>query len=237
MFRSCFCSSSSAASSSESIQLQTQIEFNSEESFDEMQHRLFMSVSSVKSFILSERHLNELEVQHLAVTLEKCFALQKFRYVNCSSKWVRLLVHAVKKCSDLKIVHLGGNDINHQLGSIVHVLASCAKLETLRLNSNNIYGENVLVLKKLGHLKSLDLGANFLGDLGSSSVLAILPNLEELKMNSCKIQDEGALKIASQLSGCPKLKVLDLSYNFVGTQGLCALVDTITRTFWTRPLS
>ena len=111
------------------------------------------------------------------------------------------------------------------------------QMQILNLNAKQLNGLQMQQLcKVLVHntsLKEIDLGFNMMiTDFGAMILARTLkycchPNLESLKLNFCRIGDDGVRELATMIASIPTLTKLDLSDNEIGVDGAIALAEAI----------
>lgn len=127
-----------------------------------------------------------------------------------------------------------GQRARSRLINLVHAPYADA-LEHLSLWSRHLRASGVLALtdaRWLEQLRSLNLGANFIGDEGLREFLSHTDQrwvrLETLLLANSDLSDAGARALA--YANLDELRYLDLGENFIGAQGALTLVNALNFT-------
>jgi hypothetical protein len=131
---------------------------------------------------------------------------------------------------------LEGNDIYPSgAKAISSILNMSPRLKYLYMSSNFIgdAGASALVPKAFQQCEVCNLGDNRISAFGAISIAETLANkdgesvVKTLILDNNLLGDEGAVAIANGLRENKTLKCLDLRYNKIGTDGLCAFRDVL----------
>ena len=146
-----------------------------------------------------------------------------------------LVLRALRGASGLRTLNLAHNKLgNDGVPALVELLANNRSLRSLGLESNGLQGCAVVsiasAIQENCALEELFLTGNMLGDEGVGAVAGMLSNstLQELYLDCCGIEDEGAEDLAAYMAcGGSALRRLWLCNNEIGSRGFLALAQLL----------
>ncbi|RZI46971.1 hypothetical protein EDM53_03465 [Rickettsiales endosymbiont of Peranema trichophorum] len=153
------------------------------------------------------------------------------------SEGAKTIIEAVSHIPSVEGLVLRSNRIGQEIAELLVALLKDSNLATLDLRDNQV-GDNVvsiLAKKEFSNtaLRYLDLSKN---DIRGESIQAIATmlvdytlSLEQLKLSSNKIGDDGAYFLSPILRYKTSLKRLELDDNQIGDPGIEALVDALKK--------
>ena len=158
---------------------------------------------------------------------------------NCGIKINKQIAEAVSELNDDTKLDLSGNEITKmEAGLLGKVLKYMKTQEEIKLGSwLNQWGiridvDIVKALSNMVYLKYLVLSYNTLTPSACkwlSQSVRSLPQLEVLDLGGCDISNDDCVDLVSSLSKhCPRLEVLDLSYNHLSS-GYSQVVDDVSK--------
>jgi len=136
-------------------------------------------------------------------------------------------------CRHLRSLHIWGNHLPPEAGSVLENAVFRNNLECLYLALNDLGDEGVRSLMSNGpwtRLHSLDLGFNEITDSGVQYLLPLVPQLEELFLSGNTITDSGARVLADAIDS-DKLVLMCLSYNPLSSEMVQLLRDRFSKRF------
>ena len=125
----------------------------------------------------------------------------------------------ISTMSNLKVLNLGGNELQ-QAGSHLNIcLKNLKNLKELRLNKTEMADDDICLmpLKNLTRLTKLNLDGNNFGSKGLialSDSLKYVPMLTELRLDKNRIGKEGVIALIASLHSVPLLTELDITLNY-----------------------
>ncbi|CAD5114059.1 unnamed protein product [Dimorphilus gyrociliatus] len=178
-----------------------------------------------------QRVLEGLEHSHSTLTslnLQNC---------NLTEKQLVYLGEWIKTCSSIKQLDLGGN---RSMFCGYKMIIDNLKSSSDSITSLNFYGCNLTEfqatnLKDLlvccSNIQSLNLAWNRNMGYGIQSIINSLKSscntIKTLNFCGCDIRETQLISLAELLSICPKLELLDLSYNTKMNYGLKEVINTL----------
>ncbi|CAD5119403.1 unnamed protein product [Dimorphilus gyrociliatus] len=201
--------------------------------------KVLMVIPDLKELYLSDNRLSHHHLVYQAIQLvnhriEKLY----LENTNMQANDVQDLVYALKNLSELKILVLNHNPI---LNLGIKLLSQTIiewnqRLEELCLNNCNIEFAGVTDLNeamiKLRNLRVLSLNDNSLTDQGAENLFKSLSvwniNLEELNVAKCNFGHYGAKSLGKILKNLSKLKILNISNNFIENDGAIGVFNSIS---------
>ena len=201
---------------------------------------ILTSIKLIKTLILldiSNNSLNEENIKELLEYLKQNKTI-KILYLNGNNLTFSCgfyLADCFKKNTTIEILHLAKNKINGGgLDSFLTILGNDNKtLKELDLSSNDLTLEDFKILGNYLNLnpplKSLDLSGNVLVPLAANHIGVTFmknSNLEEIKLNDCKISDENAPQVISYLNES-NIHNLEVDSNQFGITSLMLLLKKI----------
>ena len=196
----------------------------------------------------------------LARGLSHCFKLKSLDFVDSEivSDGAKALAEGLLGCHDLEVLNLSCNKIGLEgIAALGDALKHKSKLKELYLSQNNVSscaGEILSVkfsstlrklylsyccidlddaanlAEKLQHysrLEELDIGGNEFGTKGTIILANSLrcSTLEVLDLSSNYLQSQGIEALANCLQHCPALRILDLADNRIDERGMGSLTE------------
>ncbi|EQC42326.1 hypothetical protein SDRG_00065 [Saprolegnia diclina VS20] len=116
---------------------------------------------------------------------------------------------------------------NRAVLALRRALMSLARLRSLELGCCSM---PLIPTEQMQRLVVLELRRNYAGDMGIIPLAQTLPQcqwLQQLSLINQECTHLTAQALAAAIPHCPSLKVLDLSFNEVGSEGLIALLPSI----------
>ena len=172
----------------------------------------------------------------LARELSHCFKLKSLDFVDSEigSDGAKALAEGLLGCHDLEVLNLSCNKIGPEgIAALGDALKHKSKLKELYLSRNNVSscaGE-ILSVNFSSTLRKLYLSCCCI-DLDDAANLAVklqhYSRLEELYLGGNKFGTKGTILLANSLR-CSTLEVLDLSLNYIESQGIEALANCLQR--------
>ena len=125
-------------------------------------------------------------------------------------------------CPSLEYINFSGNAIKSTGNDLSGLLQFCPDLLGLSLNNAGLTEEDVGAIceclsQNCRHIKFLDLSNNAVKNACNDlcDILPDLSKLECLKMQHCQIPSVCFPKLTDNLTGCPSLQDLDISWNLI----------------------
>lgn len=190
-------------------------------------------LKEIKLIVLNNNKITNEGIKIISQTItESNQELEEIRLNNCllNSHGISDLNEAMIKLRTLKILSLKDNRLSDE--GMENLFKSLSiwntNLEELNIEKCNFghKGANSLgkILKNLIKLKILNINNNFIENDGAIGIFDSISSnncnkLEQLSIMNCGIEVAGAKSLAVALKKLPNLKILSISYNFIGTEG------------------
>lgn len=193
------------------------------------------------SLVSLDVRLNTLDLTSAAAVGEMLRHTRALRQLNLSSTGLDVagcgaVLGALASNRTLTELDLSFLDVGDAVCEFVRdMLKANSCLQKLRLRSNNFSAAGCLALaeglSRNRSLLELDLSRNCVGDTGLEALARYLPDsaLTELGLENCGLTASACDALAQMISGSKRLRVLDLSVNFIGDQGVFRLAAALER--------
>ena len=172
-------------------------------------------------------------VQVLSKVLVHCKNLHclDLIYNGIGSDGVQVLSKMLVHCKNMRCLDLTYNGIGDDGAiALAEGLKDLNNLLELRLRNNGITSKGILALVQVlknNHLHHLDLSFNSIGPESMAALVDVIcaDSLQTLRLSRCGLFIDGAVSLNAGLKSCRQLVELDISGNYIGSQGMLSIAE------------